>query len=96
MKNIIDSDDDFGFSAISAVEYEGRIARAEADAATNISKDYEILLEEYKDKLNQIELMILPFLEKLRDTGEKEYIFWPNRAPAIDKQIERILKLTRD
>ena len=95
MKNI-DLDDDFGFSAISALEYEGRIAQAEADAATNISKDYEILLEEYKDKLNQIELMILPFLEKLRDTGEKEYIFWPNRKPIINKQIEKLLKLTRE
>jgi hypothetical protein len=39
--------------------------------------------------------MILPFLEKLRDTGDKEYIYWPNRKPAIDKQIEKILTLTR-
>jgi len=43
----------------------------------------------------ELEKMILPFLEKLRDTGDKEYIYWPNRRPAIDKQIEKILKLTR-
>jgi predicted lipoprotein len=34
-------------------------------------------------------------LEKLRDTGDKEYIYWPNRKEVINKQIEKILKLTR-
>lgn len=93
MKNEVD--DDFGFSAISAIDYEARIARAESDAAENISKDYEIQIEEYKEKLQQIETMVLPFLEKLRDTGDKEYIYWPNRKPIINKQIEKLLKLTR-
>jgi hypothetical protein len=76
-------DDDFGFSAISAADYEARINKAAEP------------VEEYKEKLQQLEKMILPFLEKLRDTGDKEYIYWPNRKPAIDKQIEKILKLTR-
>ncbi len=39
--------------------------------------------------------MIIPFLMKLQTTGDKEYIYWPNRKPIIEKQIERILKLTR-
>ena len=88
-----DEDDDFGFSAISAADYEARITKA-AEAA----EDYvaEHVAKEYKEKLQQIEAMILPFLEKLRDTGDKEYIFWPNRQPAINKQIEKLLKLTRD
>jgi hypothetical protein len=94
-KPLPDDDDDFGFSAISANEYEGRIARAEADAASNIAKDYDVQIQEYKEKLQTIEAMILPFLEKLRDTGDKEYIFWPNRKPAINKQIDKLLKLTR-
>jgi hypothetical protein len=76
-------DDDFGFSAISAADYEARINKAAEP------------VEEYKERLQQLEKMILPFLEKLRDTGDKEYIYWPNRKPAIDKQIENILKLTR-
>ena len=83
MKNIIDNDDDFGFSAISAEDYEARITKA----AEPIS--------DYKQRLESVEAIILPFLEKLRDTGDKEYIYWPNRKPAIDKQIEKILKLTR-
>lgn len=85
MKNNID--DDFGFSAISAAEYESRITKAAEIASAPI--------EEYKERLEELEYLIIPFLEKLRDTGDKEYIFWPNRKPALDKQIERIKKLTR-
>ena len=80
-------DDDFGFSAISAEEYESRISKAAESAAAPI--------EDYKQRMQDLENMILPFLEKLRDTGDKEYIFWPNRKPVIDKQIEKIKKLTR-
>jgi hypothetical protein len=81
MKNNIE--DDFGFSAISAEEYEARISKAAEP------------INEYKQRLQDVEAMILPFLEKLRDTGDKEYIFWPDRQPAINKQIEKLLKLTR-
>ena len=94
-KPLPDDDDDFGFSAISAKEYEAKIAQSAADAATDISKSYDVQIQEYKEKLQTIEAMILPFLEKLRDTGDKEYIFWPNRKPAINKQIDKLLKLTR-
>jgi len=80
-------DDDFGFSAISAADYEARINKAAEKAAAPI--------EDYKSKLEDLESLIIPFLQKLRDTGDKEYIFWPNRKPALDKQIEKILKLTR-
>lgn len=85
-------DDDFGFSAISAEEYEAKIK-----TAAEASEDYvsDIVSKEYKEKLEQLEKIILPFLQKLKDTGDKEYIYWPNRGPALDKQIERILKLTR-
>jgi len=82
-------DDDFGFSAISAEEYEERINRK-----AEIASDETAL--HYQQKLEDLESLIIPFLEKLRDTGDKEYIFWPNRKPALDKQIERILKLTRE
>ena len=87
MKNVIDSDDDFGFSAISAEEYEARINKAAESAAAPI--------EEYKQRLADLENIVLPFLKKLRDTGDKEYIYWPNRKEVIDKQIDRVLKLTR-
>ena len=88
MKNQIDNfDDDFGFSAISAAEYEAKITQAAEKASAPV--------EEYKQRLEKLESMIVPFLEKLKETGDKEYIYWPNRKPKIEKQIEAILKLTR-
>mgnify|MGYP003351180873 FL=1 len=88
MKNQIDNfDDDFGFSAISAAEYEAKITQAAEKASAPV--------EEYKQRLEKLESMIVPFLEKLKETGDKEYIYWPNRKPKIEKQIQAILKLTR-
>ena len=92
MKNVIDSDDDFGFSAISSEEYEAGIRKA-AEEAEDYASD--VTAKEYQQKLQQLEKMVLPFLEKLRDTGDKEYIYWPNRKDAINKQIDKLLKITR-
>ena len=85
-------DDDFGFSAISAEEYESRITQAAQKAEYDASS---LTADNYIKKLQELEAIIIPFLTKLRDTGDKEYIFWPNRKPVLDKQIERILKLTK-
>jgi hypothetical protein len=78
-----DVDDDFGFSAVSEAEYNSVINKTAETA------------DDYKTRLQEVEKMIVPFLKKLHSTGDKEYIYWPNRKPAIEKQIERILKLTR-
>jgi len=77
-------DNDFGFSAVSEEEYNSVINKTAATA------------EDYKARLNELEKMIVPFLTKLHSTGDKEYIYWPNRKPIIEAQIEKILKLTRD
>ena len=76
-------DDDFGFSAVSEEEYNAVINDTTQTAAN------------YKKRLEELEKMIIPFLQKLHTTGDKEYIYWPNRKPAIESQIEKILKLTR-
>jgi phage-related minor tail protein len=77
-------EDDFGFSAVSEEEYNSVINKTAATA------------DDYKARLEQLEKMIVPFLTKLHSTGDKEYIYWPNRKPIIEKQIEKILQLTRD
>jgi hypothetical protein len=77
-------EDDFGFSAVSEEEYNSVINKTAETA------------DDYKTRLQEVEKMIIPFLMKLQTTGDKEYIYWPNRKPIIEKQIERILKLTRD
>ena len=78
------TEDDFGFSAVSEEEYNSVINKTAETA------------DDYKTRLQEVEKMIIPFLMKLQTTGDKEYIYWPNRKPIIEKQIERILKLTRD
>ena len=83
-KEYSDIDDDFGFSAVSEDEYNAVI------------NDSAQTAENYKNRLNEVEKLILPFLKKLYDSGDKEYIHWPNRKPLIEKQIEKILKLTRE
>jgi phage-related minor tail protein len=79
-----DVQDDFGFSAVSEEEYNSAIKNTEKTA------------DNYKARLLEVEKMVIPFLQKLHSTGDKEYIYWPNRKPMIEKQIEKILKLTRD
>ena len=54
----------------------------------------EISDEEVKTKFKDIEKLILPFLYNLMKSDEP-YIHWPNRAPIIKAQIEKLLKLTR-
>lgn len=51
--------------------------------------------EKYKAKLKEVEGMILPLLANLKKNPDKAYIHWPNRTTIIDKQIERITKVTR-
>jgi hypothetical protein len=76
-------DDDFGFSTVDEAEYEAVIAE----------KDETV--EEYKQRLEQVEKIILPFLNKLLKTADQAVIKWPNRKPVIEAQIQKILNLTR-
>jgi hypothetical protein len=84
LQEYTEDDDDFGFSAVSEEEYNSVINKTAETA------------DDYKLRLAEVEKMIIPFLKKLHSTGDKEYIYWPNRKPVIEKQIEKILKLTRD
>lgn len=51
--------------------------------------------EKYKAKLKEVEGMILPLLINLKKNPEKPIINWPNRETVINKQIEKILAVTR-
>jgi hypothetical protein len=76
-------DDDFGFTAVDEAEYDAVIAE----------KDETV--EEYKARLTQVEKIIMPFLTNLLKSQAQPYIHWPNRGPIIEKQIQKILALTR-
>lgn len=75
--------DDFGFSAVSEQEY------------NQVLNEADQTVEAYKAKLAELEKLIVPFLVKLIKTSDKEYIYWPNRKPQIELQLERVIRLTR-
>jgi len=76
-------DDDFGFTTVDEAEYDAVIAE----------KDETV--EEYKTRLAQVEKIIMPFLTNLLKSQAQPYIHWPNRGPIIERQIQKILTLTR-
>ncbi len=48
-----------------------------------------------KDKIRKLEAIIVPLLNNLLKTAEKEYILWPNRGPVVQKQLDTVLAITR-
>lgn len=80
------SEDDFGFTGVSEDDILEPVV-AEVEQQT---------IDTYKQKLLDVEKLILPFLGRLLKTDET-YIKWPPeiRKPTIEKQIEKILKITR-
>ena len=76
--------DDFGFTATDEEEYNSVIAE----------KDDTV--QEYKERLQQVEKLIMPFLTKLLKTADQPIIKWPNRKETLEAQIQKILALTRD
>jgi len=76
-------DDDFGFTTVDEAEYEAVIAEKNET------------VEEYKTRLAQVEKIIMPFLTNLLKSQAQPYIHWPNRGPIIERQIQKILTLTR-
>ena len=76
-------EEDFGFTTVDEAEYEAVIAE----------KDETV--EVYKTRLTQVEKIIMPFLTNLLKSQAQPYIHWPNRGPIIEKQIQKILTLTR-
>jgi len=74
---------DFGFTTVDEAEYQAVIAE----------KDETV--EEYKQRLQQVEKIIMPFLTNLYKSAGQPYIHWPNRGPILEKQMQKILTLTR-
>ena len=67
------------------------------NAGTPLDTDeYKALIEkDVRAKLVAVEKLILPLLVNLMKNPEKDTIKWPGRAPIIEKQIVKILSITR-
>jgi hypothetical protein len=53
------------------------------------------LEENNKQIFKEIEILIIPLLKNLMKNPDKEYIYWPKRTDKIQKQIDKILEITR-
>lgn len=65
------------------------------DTSALIEQHKQLLTSEIRGKLQQVEQLILPLLYNLQKNPDKEYIHWPNRKDIIQKQIDKILQVTR-
>jgi|TARA_B110000495_G_scaffold11180_1_gene8023 hypothetical protein len=55
----------------------------------------EELEKKRKEDLLKLEKIIMPLLKNLQRNPEDMYIKWPNRKEVIDKQIKKIVAITR-
>ena len=51
--------------------------------------------ESTSEAIVALEKIIMPLLLNLKQTADKEYIYWPNREKAIDDEIQKVLSITR-
>lgn len=64
-------------------------------SSQNLDEYKDIVRIQVADKLNECERTILPLLYNLKKNPSKEYIYWPNRTDILDRQIQKILSITR-
>ena len=69
---------DFGFTAMDADEL--------ASVDTKIGEKSTSAVE----VIEQMDDFIRPLLENLMKDSDKDYIYWPNRAEMIQKQIDKL------
>jgi len=79
-KEYLDSEFDFGFTTEDTQE---------------IISSHVATVDEYKQKLQSVEKLIIPLLVNLMKNPDVDTIKWPGRAPIIEKQIDKILAITR-
>jgi hypothetical protein len=65
------------------------------DTTALIEQHKQLVTAEVRGKLQQVEQLILPLLYNLQKNSDKEYIHWPNRKDIIQKQIDKIIQVTR-
>ena len=77
---------------VSALEEQGSSIRAVIDEVEERKGE---LNEKFSGKLKELESLVIPMLKGLMKNAEKEYIYWPNRTPILEKQIKKVYSITR-
>ena len=89
-----------------AAGHETGALEAKMDKLLKLREDdssYQVLFEKrkaeletiYKDQMRKVERLILPLLHNLMKNPENEYIKWPGRTTIVQKQINKIVAITR-
>ena len=89
-----------------AAGHETGALEAKMDKLLKLREDdssYQLLFEKrkaeleevYKDQMRKVERLILPLLHNLMKNPENEYIKWPGRTEIVQKQINKIVSITR-
>ena len=71
--------------------------KRKAEVEKRLAEAIEEKKEEVDGKLKEVEAMIIPLLVNFikPESLEKKYIYWPNRKPIIERQIKKIMQVTR-
>ena len=93
---------DFGFTGVSEADYKNQITNAEQKAKTEaeytvkqIEAQKDKVEADLKEKIQDLEQIIMPLLVNLLKTSDKEYIYWPKRKEIVQGQIDKVLTITR-
>ena len=89
-----------------ATQQETGMLESKMDKLLKLREDdasYQLLFEKrkaeleniYKEQMKKLEKLILPLLHNLMKNPENEYIKWPNRTNIVQKQINKIVSITR-
>jgi len=89
-----------------AAGHETGALEAKMDKLLKLREDdssYQLLFEKrkaeleevYKEQMKKVEKLILPLLHNLMKNPENEYIKWPGRTEIVQKQINKIVAITR-
>ena len=89
-----------------ATQHETGVLEEKMDKLLKLREDdasYQLLFEKrkaelevvYKDQMKKVERLVLPLLYNLMKNPENEYIKWPNRTDIVQKQINKIVAITR-
>lgn len=60
------------------------------------SKTEDATEAQLKDNIRTLETIIVPLLNNLLKTADKDYIYWPNRSELIKKHLQKVLDITRN
>ena len=71
--------------------------KRKAEVEKRLQEAIEKKNAEIDGKLGEVEKLIIPLLANLikPESLEKKYIYWPNRKPIIERQIKKIMQVTR-